>query len=160
MIPEAAAARDRFVQVKNQFLATFARIPEDRQTWTPAPTARTPVQIVAHCAEAIRNLDQMIQGIAFEPQTTKEADRGFREHEAGFTSAGPALQLFEENSAHLIATFERLTADDLERPFVAPFGMGEFPMASSLDFPADHTRSHISQLEYIQTIIGDRDWGF
>lgn len=102
----------------------------------------------------------MIQGIAFEIQTTKQADYQFRAQETGFTSAEPALQLFEDNSKHLIATFESLIPEDLERPFVAPFGMGEFPMVRALDFPADHTRWHTAQLEYIQTILGDRDWGF
>ena len=39
-----------------------------------------------------------------------------------------------------------------------PFGLEPMPVAVVITFPTFHTRSHIPQIEYIQTIYGDRDW--
>src|SRR5947209_12007731 len=90
MIPEAVAAKDRFLQVRGQLIAIFERVPIDRQAWSPSPTARSPIAIVAHCAEAINNITQMIRGNRFG-LTTVEADELFLANEARVATAQQAL---------------------------------------------------------------------
>ncbi len=51
-----------FVRAKEDLARAFATTPEDRINWSPSPTARTPVQIVAHAAEAIRNIHNFLNG--------------------------------------------------------------------------------------------------
>ena len=160
MIQEASAARDVFLQTKSQFLGAFDRIAADRRDWSPSPTARTPIEIVAHCAESIHNITQMILGNRFAIENTRDADAHFRTNENRVSGAKEALQMFENSSSEFLDALESLTESDLLRPFVPPFGMSEVPLPVSLNFPADHTRWHIGQLEYIQTIYGDRNWGF
>jgi hypothetical protein len=160
MIPEAIAARDAFLAAKTQLVATFDRVPNDRKNWSPAPTARTPIEIVVHCAESIHNISEMIAGRPFHVPTTREADEIFRVNEAKISTPQRALALLETNTAAFLQVLESLTPTDLERPFVPPFGLGEVPLPISLGFPTDHTRWHIAQLEYLQTVYGDRDWGF
>jgi len=151
-------ARADFEQTTDQLLQNFAKIPEDKVAWSPAPTARTPVQIVAHCAESVGHLTEMMKGSPFQPSTTAEAERAFRENEKAFITRESALKAYQAKSRAFLGFLENVKAEDLDRPVTLPFGMGEAPLRLMITMPAVHTRSHVPQLEYIQTILGDRTW--
>ncbi|MBA3726802.1 MAG: DinB family protein, partial [Armatimonadetes bacterium] len=68
-------ARAEYERAMDELLQNFAKMPDDRVNWSPAPTARTPVEIVAHCAEAIGHLTEMMHGQPFGSPRTAEADQ-------------------------------------------------------------------------------------
>lgn len=151
-------AKDEFLQVKERLTVIFAETPEDRVNWSPSETARTPAHIVAHAAGAIQNLHGMMQGHAFGLGTSAEADAGFREWEQQFTTREQVTELLEDISSSYVAFLDSLTPESLETLIPLPFGMGQAPLGIALAFPPMHTRGHIAQIEYIQTIYGDYDW--
>ena len=61
----------------------------------------------------------------------------------------------EKNSKEFIEFLDGLSEEKLESTFETQ--MGSFPMMVAITFPADHLRSHAAQMEYIQTIYGDRE---
>jgi hypothetical protein len=153
-----SSTKSDFIRAKEQLARALATTPDDRINWSPSPTSRTPVQIVAHAAEALNNINGFVNGRPFEVENSAEADKIFREHELGFHTREQALELLEQNSAGFLATLDALTPERLSAMVELPFGLGSAPVAVAITFAAAHTRSHIPQIEYIQTIYGDRDW--
>lgn len=152
-------ARANFAQAKAQLEKAFAGVPDDRLNWSPSETSRTPVEIVAHAADALFHIAEMIDGRLFYQGPSADADVRFRAWEKDFKRREDALTLLEKNSAVLLDVLDRLTPERLESEMATlPFGLGQAPVALVLGAPADHTRWHVAQLEYIQTIYGDRDW--
>lgn len=41
---------------------------------------------------------------------------------------------------------------------VLPFGLGADPMSYMVSIGPIHTRENLAQLEYLQTIYGNREW--
>ena len=156
--PTIERAKTDFAQAKEQLLTALASTPDDKLNWSPSPTARTPIHLTAHAAGALKSIHEMLQGRTFEASSTAEADRSFREWEAQFTAREPVLELFQTNSAAYEQFLETLTPDALDATFELPFGLGRAPVSEALTFAPDHTKWHGAQLEYIQTIYGDRTW--
>jgi hypothetical protein len=158
MIQAVEEARQQFENARKTLLENFAKIPDDKVAWSPAPTARTPIEIVAHCAEALGHLTGMMRSNPFEVPSTAEADRQFRQNEEAFTSRDQARDAFEQRAQDFIGLLEGLSEEDLDHMSTLPFGMGQAPMRVMITLPAMHTRSHVPQLEYLQTCYGDRTW--
>src|SRR5258706_2858285 len=151
-------AKADFVRAKDQLSRAFANTPDDRVNWAPTPTARTPVQIVVHCAQALKNINDFLDGRQFAFTNTAEADKYFREQERPFTTREQAVSLLEKNSSEYLAWLDALTPDRLNTLIQLPFGPGAAPLAVGLSFPPTHTNGHVGQIDYIQTIYGDYDW--
>lgn len=150
--------KETYLQAAAQLRAAFANIPDERLNWSPSPTSRTPIQIVAHCAAATNFIREQMDGTPFPLKNTEEADSFFREWERQFHTRAQALELLDEASAKHLAWLEGLTEERLQFMAELPFGLGSAPVEAWLDIAANHTRSHVPQLEYIQTIYGDKDW--
>lgn len=151
-------AKDDFLQAKAGLLHVFSTTPDDRLTWSPSPTARSPIHQVVHAAESIRNIHGFLDGRPFDVPTPEEADRGFREFERRFTQREEATAHFERSADAFVAWLDALPPERLGSLVTTPFGMGDVPTEVAIGFPAMHTRWHQAQVEYIQTIYGDLDW--
>lgn len=152
-------------QAKQNFLHAIARmktairtIPDDKVNWSPTPTARSPIAVVAHAAAAIHALHETFDGRTFSIPTPAQADIHFLEYERQFSTREQVLDLLEANADALVAWFDQLQPDRLTAPVTLPFGMGEVPLELAITFPTHHTNDHSAQLDYIQTILGDRVW--
>jgi hypothetical protein len=153
-----AHAIQDFNQAAEQLVRVFKNTPEDRVAWSPSATARTPIQLVAHSAFSIGFIGEMLLGTPYPAKTMTEADAQFLEMEKGISTAEAALELLQARCEGHISLLESLTESRLEESVVAPFGLGSVPMRLAITFPAAHTRGHTSQLEYLQTIYGNRQW--
>lgn len=151
-------AKSSFLQAKERMCRALATTPDDRINWSPAPTARTPVQLVAHAAEVVKGLHETLDGQPIGAKNLAAADQSFREAEREFTTREAVLSLLEENSAAYIAWLEALTPDRLGTIVQLPFGFGQAPISGVIPFQAHHMNGHTAQIDYIQTIYGDRDW--
>jgi hypothetical protein len=151
-------AKEDFLRAKARLARTLETTPDERINWSPSPTARTPIQQVAHAAASVKSMHEMWDGRPFGIKTTEEADRFFRENERKFTTRDQVLEFLEKNSADYIAWLESLPPERLEQLVEAPFGLGQVSVAMGLSFMPQHVLWHVAQMEYIQTVYGDHDW--
>lgn len=138
----------------------LTRIPVEKQTWSYSDSSRSAVEIVAHSGWSLGWIRSMLEGIPYPAANTAEGDREMREIELGFKDAESALALLDENSGAWINYVRGLAMDDLDQVVQMPFGFGEVRVRDALGAAAWHTSDHCAQIEYIQTMLGDRDWGF
>lgn len=153
IIPEAKA---EFIRAKGRMAHALATTPDDKINWSPGSCARTPLQQVVHGAMGISVIQDMIDGKPFPYADIVEADTAWRAAEKEFTTREQVLGLLEQNSGDYLAWLDTLTSEQLASTLQLPFG--SFPMAAAITFAADHLRNHAAQIDYIQTIYGDRDW--
>ncbi len=151
-------AKLEFERSRNRMLALLAEMPDDKLNWSPSPTARTPLAVVAHAGMSLHHITEMLKGRPFGDSTTAIAQKGFRESELEFTTRAQVQELFEKNAAAFIDWIDTLTEEGLNDPITFPFGLGQGTVLHDISAPARHTEAHIAQLEYIQTIYGDQDW--
>ncbi len=152
-----ASAIAEVTQSRDQLLRAFANTLDDRVNWSPSPSARSPVQLVAHCAYSLGFIREMFEGTPY-PGTMVEADAEHMDRERRISTREQALALLDEQFKRHIAFIESVTPEQLDRMITLPFSLGEMPLRSILAVGAMHTRSHLAQLEYLQTIYGDRIW--
>jgi hypothetical protein len=149
-------------QAKAEYLRSKARVAnslattlDDKINWSPSLTARTPIEIVAHCASAVHGIQGMLQGKPFPFPSIPEADAAFRLDEKRYKTREQVLTLLDEASNSYIAYLDALTPEQVASTIAIG---GEVPLAAAMTFPADHNRGHAAQIEYLQTIWGDHDW--
>ena len=152
------SAKQEFEQSRNRVLSLLESTPDDKLNWSPSPTARTPLALVAHAAMSLYNITEMLKGRPFGATATAVADKDFRKAEQEFTSRAAVVALFEKGAAEYVAWIDALTEEGLNDPITFPFGLGTGTVLYGLSAAARHTEAHIAQLEYIQTIYGDHDW--
>lgn len=132
--------------------------PDDKLNWRPSSSSRTPIEIVGHTASSIEGIQKMLMGNPFPFASTAELDAFCLEQEKTFTSREQVLELLDAKTAVFIEWLDSLTPEQLATKVRSPFGEQE--VAAAAIFPAMHALGHCSQLEYIQTIYGDRDWHY
>ena len=150
-------AKAEFTRTKERAVRALATTSEDRINWSPSPTARTPIQLVAHGAMVISGIQGMLTGQPFPYSGAAEFDTALRAAEKEFTTREQVLSLLEQNSAGYFTWLDALTPEQLASTVQMPFGPA-IPMAVGITFPAYHLSGHVAQMDYIQTIYGDRDW--
>jgi len=150
-------AKAELVRAKERMAHALATTPDDRIQWSPSPTARTPLQEVAHAAMAISGIQDMLTGKPFPYAGLAELDTALRVAEKEFTTRAQVLSLLEQNTAEYLAWLDALTPEQLAATVQPPFGPS-VPIAVGITFAAYHLSSHVAQMDYIQTIYGDHDW--
>jgi hypothetical protein len=153
-------ARTNFLQSKGLLSHALSTTADDRLNWSPSPTARTPIQQAAHAAASLKGILEVLNGRTLPFQSTTEADKTFREWEQQFTAREPVLGLLEENSAQYVQWLEALTPEALNTSVELSFGLGAKCLKEALSFAPSHLCWHAAQINYIQTIYGDRDWHY
>lgn len=151
-------AKAEFLRAKGAITQALATTPDDRINWSPSPTARTPIQNVAHAAFVVKGLQGVLDGKPLPSDDPAEADRGLREGEKQFSARDQVLSLLEKNSADYVAWLDALTPELLASTFEMPFASGPATIAVGLTFIPGHLLWHTAQINYIQTIYGDHDW--
>ena len=156
--PTIEQALQSFLAAKQRMTNCLANVPDEHINWSPSPTSRTPVEQVAHSAGAVKMIHDTLMGDMFAVPTSAEADIGFRSWEARFRSRKDVTRLLERYSEDYVNWLQTLEANDLTKMIEMPFGMGQVPLSLAITFPAAHMNEHSAQIDYIQTIHGDRDW--
>lgn len=151
-------AKGQMQFAKQRLEKALSNVPDDRLNWSPSPTARSPLQVAAHAAYAVTNIQSQMSGTPYHYPKTGEADDHFREMEQGFTSREQVTEYLNECCDGYVAWLDALTPDRWAGEWQLPFGLGTMPVSMALDIPAMHMEGHTAQIEYIQTIYGDRDW--
>ena len=151
-------AKAEYGRAQVRLIKALERTKEDKLNWSPSSTARTPIQIAAHAAMGTSGISGMLKGEPFPFASMADMDAKLREMEKQYTTVDQVKALLETNSNAYLTWLDSLTDEQVASTAQLP--MGAFPMAGAITFAADHIRGHVSQIEYIQTIYGDHDWGF
>ncbi|MBX3117943.1 MAG: DinB family protein [Fimbriimonadaceae bacterium] len=150
-----AQAQQNAQMGKGFFLATLAGTPDDRLTWTPAETARAPLQLAGHVAWSNRAFAGILRD-KVEQTTWEEINQATRDFEATIVSREQAVREVEASTQEVMDALNDLSDERV-------FGMAELPMMTApiqffMFLPGLHMNNHASQMDYIQTIYGDMEW--
>lgn len=157
MSAEVEAAKGDFERTIGRLLNDLAETPDEKLTWSPSSTARTPLEIAFHISEVIAAIHASLDGtLEFPSETPAEMDAACREQEKNTGSREEIVKTIEERSAAYADWLGTVTDETMAKTWNSPFGPIPYTVAISL--PTYHTAGHIAQIEYIQTIYGDRVW--
>lgn len=149
-----AQAQETAQQGKDLLLNSFAFVPDDKLTWSPSTSARSAIQIVAHCGEANNAFATLLAGGEVPlVGTPEEASAQIRQAGATVTSREEAVRLVEESTARVLAALNQSTPELYATSPMTPFGPFPYPMWMTL--AGEHMSGHAQQLAYVQTIWGD-----
>jgi hypothetical protein len=149
-------AKAEYLRAKARLLIALDTTPDEKLTWSPSESARTPVQLVAHAAFAVPLVQSVICGAPWPYASLTEADAAFRAADKAFQNREQVKVYLEETSDNFIAWMDSLSPEQVGSTVQTIFG--SFPMGAAISLAAEHMRGHIAQIEYIQTIWGDYDW--
>jgi len=158
MSEAVAQTKAEFTRAKSRLEKGLKSTPADKLNWSPSPTSRTAVQLVAHSAMSTSGLARIIKGEGMPFSSMAELDAALRSAEQQYTSADETLALLEATSAEYLGWLDTLTDEDLATIVNLP--MGAMPLAVAITFPGAHLVCHASQLDYLQTVWGDHEWRF
>lgn len=149
-----AQSKQEAEKAKAYLLNTFSFVPDDKLHWSPSPTARTPIQIVAHCGAANRAFATVLRGDPLPiPDSTEEATAQIRNAGREITTREEAVKLVESSTAEIIAALDTVTEEMVGTTPSSPFG--PLPFTFWMKLPYLHMGAHAPQIDYIQTIWGD-----
>jgi hypothetical protein len=147
-------AKEAAQQGKTELLKTFEFVPDDKLTWSPSPSARTALWMVAHCGAANRAFATILRGEALPiSDDPEEAAAQVRNGGRDVMSREAAVRLVEESTAEVLAALDTVTAERLASSPDTP--LGPLPFSVWMAIPGQHMSGHTRQLEYLQTIWGD-----
>jgi len=138
-------------------LLTF--VPDDKLTWTPAPTSKSALRIVAHCALTNKFFAQAISGKS--PAVLPPAEEFFANLNAAeleYSTRESAIALLEGSACELCTALASVNEETIKLDANSPFG--PMPVRFWMDLGVEHTAGHVGQMEYLQTIWGDLDSHF
>lgn len=147
----AAQFKEQTRMAKERLLKTFGFVPDDRLTWSPSPTAKSALQIVAHTGTSNYVLAGILRGDA--SIGTPEGHAKAHEAEAAVTTRESAVKLIEESTEAVLAALDTIAPDQLGRMVAAPWRTA--PMTFWMGLPALHMQGHAAQIDYLQTVWGD-----
>jgi hypothetical protein len=151
-----AQARSYTERFRARLLHLLSFVPDDKLTWTPSPTAKSSLRIVAHCALTSKFLADVITGSMPESMpSAEEFLKGLHEAEEAITTREGAIALVKENTAELFKAIDTVNAANIDSTPNSPFGA--IAMRFWMSHGGDQMAGHAGQLEYLQTIWGDLD---
>ena len=151
-----ARAKHHAERLSGRLLHLFSFVPDDKLTFTPSPTSRSSLRIVAHCALVNAFLADVITDKVGANAPSPEAFfKNLHDAEAAFTTRESAVALLEENTATLCRAIDTVNAESVGAERNSPFG--PLPMPFWMFLGGDQMAGHAGQMEYLQTIWGDGD---
>lgn len=152
--------RQELTEAIDRLLSLIEATPDDRLNWRPSESSRSILEVGAHIANALSNIQTQMEGTPFPVPTSNEADAAFRQHDRLFSTRIQVTEEIVRCRDNYFLFLDGLEEADLNRMVTFPFGMGQGPIRAFIVAGPRHTYGHIAQIEYIQTIYGDHDWHY
>lgn len=145
-------AKKSAVDGMEMFLRNFGQVPDDKLTWTPAPSAKSALRIAAHTSLFAGRFAEMIAHRA----VPNEADVArWEAEELAVLSRAEAEQIFRDGTEKVLAALDSLTAEDIEKSLDSGQGWS-MSMTFVMGLPGFHATLHMGQIDYLQTCWGDQ----
>ncbi len=140
------------LESSNRWLADdFAAIPADKMVVSPGGAGRTPISIVAECADLNRIMATRLETGAFPERRSPEDREAFLDT---FDTPEKALAFLDEETRHLLRVVDGLDDATFANTLMHPLGM-ETTVFGLAEFAALHMMYHDGQLNYIHSLYGD-----
>lgn len=151
-----AQAKSHVERYSERLIHLLSFVPDDKLTWTPSPTAKSSLRIVAHCALTNQFFARVITDTMPDNMPSpEEFFKDLHEAEQKITTRESAVALLKETTAELSAAICAVNAGSIDSTPRSVFG--PMPMPFWLQIGGEHEAGHAGQMEYQQTIWGDMD---
>lgn len=156
MDPAIELAKLTANQGMDMFLRNFGKIPEDKLTWKPTPTAKSALQVAAHTAVTNSNFADFIRNRAVPSvDNLNEFLERTSAAELAITNKDEMEQAFRANTQKFIDALDTLSQEDLELQIDSGQGWS-MSMRYIIRMAGWHATLHCGQIDYIQTCYGDQ----
>ncbi len=150
-------------QMKTEYQAAMARLlksyhstPIEKRDYSPSPSARSPREIVLHCALTVEAFTGLLKGQPLPFTDYKQVEPAVRAQEKEVGAAEDAEKWLNERSETYFAWLDQTKESDFQA-LVKLLGM-DMPARVICEILSEHMVCHGAQIDYIQTIYGDRAW--
>jgi uncharacterized damage-inducible protein DinB len=126
-------------------------VPQAKRDWKPAPTAWSAQEIAAHLSYWTIYFTKIVMGETL----TAPDEAGWRASTKELKDAAQTEQLTERLHQDFVMAVKGLSEKDLAREVELPWG--KETVASAIGGNFWHVTYHQGQLNYIQTLLGDRE---
>lgn len=147
--------KERATEAMNYFLNTLSFVPADKLTWSPTPTAKSALQIAAHCAGYSGNFAAMISAGGF-PWSSEEFRSQVQSKIESIATLEQAETMLRKGIADSIAALDTVKPEQIDSTVEAP-GVGRTPFTFFMTLPAHHLEGHATQIDYLQTCWDDQE---
>ena len=132
-------------------------VPQDKRNWSPMGAARTTVDVVQECAEALEMFTKFMKTGQMPPMNKEvfaARAEALKKNPPKLEELFPRLQKATEEYAQ---TVEKFPTEKLTQMVPSPFGGQQMPMIQLVSLPALNMVYHWGQVNYIQTMLGDTE---
>ncbi|HRJ95945.1 MAG TPA: DinB family protein [Fimbriimonadaceae bacterium] len=145
------------VEGMEYFLRNFSFVPDDKLTWTPAPTAKSAIRIAAHTALYAGIFAQMMRDrkLPFGDEIPAFVARN-EAAETMLIDRAEMERVFRRNTDAVIDTLDDLTPEAIDIVFDAALGFS-VPMRRLMNMPGWHATLHAGQIDFLQTCWDDQE---
>ena len=140
-------------EVINGLKKSASAVPADKQTWSPLDQGRTVVNQIAECALITSFVASTISGQAMPEFDGAAYEAGM----AGLNTLDAAIAALDTSAAELNAAISEFPTDELDTKITMPW-FEEPQSFTDIFFIAYWNNTyHIGQINYIQTLYGDKE---
>ncbi len=157
MDPRIELSKKSAIDNMEMFLRNFSKVPDDRLTWTPTPTAKPAIRIGAHAALYAGRFAQMIRARALPKVENLDewlAERS--KEEAAITTRAEVESIFRQGTAEVLAALDTLTSEEIESSLDSGQGW-QMSMIWVMGLPGWHATLHTGQIDFLQTCWDDQE---
>ena len=155
-----ASCKESAMWGMEHFLKVFSFVPDDKLTWTPAPTAKSAIRIAAHTALYAGRFARMISDRKLPASDNlTEWLAQVNAEEAAVTSRTEIESIFRKGTDEVIAALDSLTPEAIGTSLDSGLGWS-MPMTFLMNLPGIHAMDHTGQIDYLQTCWDDQEVHF
>ncbi|MEO7715294.1 MAG: DinB family protein [Capsulimonas sp.] len=131
-------------------ISAMRQLPEDKRLWTPAPTSRPAMNLIAECALGNGHTAELIENGKWPDGTLED----FMQAQTDLTNGEwETLEaLLRSNTERFCAAVRDLPDDRLNEIAELPFG--KFPISFTVSYCYWNMSYHEGQINYIASILG------
>lgn len=153
-----AQAKKLIDQSSGYLLHTFSFVPDEKLNWTPSPTAKSALRIVAHCAVSNESMAKIIRNEPVPRMPMDEMMKFMNDAETALGTREKAVEALKRSVQTVHSALDTVNEGNVNSNPNSPFG--SFPMMFWMFLPGSHLNGHAYQIDYIQTIYGDLEFHF
>jgi uncharacterized damage-inducible protein DinB len=151
------AAKKQATDAMEMFLRNFSKVPDDKLTWTPTPTAKSALRIAAHTALYAARFAAMIRIRKLPaPDNLQEWLAQREREEIAVMDRNEIEPIFRKGTAEVLEALDSLTPEEAMDTLDSGQGWS-MSMQFLMSLPAIHANLHTGQIDYLQTCWGDQE---
>ena len=147
-----AICKERTTEALDRFLHDLSFVPAEKLTWRPTPTAKSALEIAAHCAGYSGRFADIINAGKFA-WSIEEFMAPIQAAVESISNLEEAEAMLRKGIADSIEALDTVKPEQVGSTIASP--QGQAPFIFFLTLPAMHLEKHGAQIDYLQTCWGD-----